>query len=217
MSDSTRPGNDGPDSNMPSGDETPAGDTPVGDDEAAGDSLSDLDLENLEIPDDLSSLTGSGEPEFAALLTQIAGAEPLAAASSLAQLDLDAIATSIGAVGVLHDLSGDAPEQAAAAISQVVRGVPLVLITRTGEQMTAVRFADGVRGDELAPGLVLGGAPEEVVDLLTGATPVGDLDGAVGSTSISKFKAVRMLTSAARKARKSFGKGEPGPDSKDGD
>ncbi len=199
MSDSPRPDNDGFNSDTP-----------------AGDDLPDFDFDNLEIPDDLSSLTGSGEPEFAALITQIAGAEPLAAASSLAQLDLDAVPTSVGAVGVLRDRSGDAPERAAAAISQLVRGVPLVLITRTGEQMTAVRFADGVRGDELAPGLVLGGAPESVVDLLTGATAVADAVGVVGSTSISKFKAVRMLTSAARKARRSMGKGEPGQDSKDG-
>jgi hypothetical protein len=191
MSDSPKPENDGSSSSTPPGDDLP-----------------DFDLD-FEIPDDLSSLTGSGEPEFAAIITQIAGAEPLAAASSLAQLDLDAVPTSVGAVGVLKDLAGDAPEQAAAAISQLVRGVPLVLVTRTGEQMTAVRFADGVRGDELAPGLVLGGAPENVVDLLTGATSVADLDGVVGSTSISKFKAVRMLTSAARKARKGMGKGEP--------
>ena len=199
MSDSPRPENDGFNSSTPPGDDLP-----------------DFDFDNLEIPDDLSSLTGSGEPEFAALITQIAGAEPLAAASSLAQLDLDAVPTSVGAVGVLKDLAGDAPEQAAAAISQLVRGVPLILVTRTGEQMTAVRFADGVRGDELAPGLVLGGAPENVVDLLTGATTVADAEGVVGSTSISKFKAVRMLTSAARKARKSMGKGDPGQDSKDG-
>lgn len=200
MSDSSpRPENDGSSSNT----------TP-------GDDLPDFDLGDLEIPDDLSSLTGSGEPEFAALITQIAGAEPLAAASSLAQLDLDAVPTSVGAVGVLRDRSGDAPERAAAAISQLVRGVPLVLVTRTGEQMTAVRFSDGVRGDELAPGLVLGGAPESVVDLLTGATALADVDGVVGSDSISKFKAVRMLTSAARKARKSMGKGETGPDSKGG-
>jgi hypothetical protein len=126
------------------------------------------------------------------------------------------VPTSVGAVGVLRDRSGDAPAQAAAAISQLVRGVPLVLVTRTGEQMTAVRFADGVRGDELAPGLVLGGAPENVVDLLTGATAVADIEGVVGSDSISKFKAMRMLTAAARKARKSMGKGETGPDSKDG-
>ncbi|WP_275003738.1 hypothetical protein [Promicromonospora iranensis] len=200
MSDSTRPENDGSSSSS----------TPAGDD------LPDFDLDNLEIPDDLSSLTGGGQPEFAAVITQIAGAEPLAAASSLAQLDLDAVPTSIGAVAVLKDLAGDAPEQAAAAISQLVRGVPLVLVTRTGEQMTAVRFADGVRGDELAPGLVLGGAPDNVVDLLTGATSVADLDGVVGSTSISKFKAVWMLTSAARKARKGMGKGEPGSGSTDG-
>lgn len=192
------------DSNTP---DTPAPDGSGPDRTPPGDDLPELDLD-VEIPDDLSSLTGGGEPDFAALITQIAGAEPLAAASSLAQLDLDAVPTSIGAVGVLKDRSGDAPEQAAAAISQLVRGVPLVLVTRTGEQMTAVRFADGVRGDELAPGLVLGGAPDSVVDLLTGSTSVADAEGVVASTSISKFKAVRMLTSAARRARKEMGRGD---------
>ena len=204
MSDSNRPDSNRPENDVPAS--SPS----------AGDDLPGFDLENLEIPDDLSSLTGTGEPEFAALITQIAGAEPLAAASSLAQLELDAVPTSVGAVGVLRDLSGDAPERAATAISQLVQGVPLVLVTRTGEQMTATRFTDGVRGDELAPGLVLGGAPENVVDLLTGATAVADVEGVISSTSISRFKAVRMLTSAARKARKSLGKGDPEQDRKGG-
>ena len=66
MSDSPRPENDGSSSSTP-----------------AGDDLPEFDLDGIEIPDDLSSLTGTGEPEFAALITQIAGAEPLAAASPI--------------------------------------------------------------------------------------------------------------------------------------
>ncbi|WP_240643944.1 hypothetical protein [Antribacter gilvus] len=167
------------------------------------DDLPGLDDLDFEIPDDLSSLTNpTTDPELAVLVTQIAGAGPLAAACALSGLDVDAVPTSIGALAVLRDRAGDAPEQAAAAISGLVRGVPLVLVTRRGEQLTALRFTDGERGDELSPGLVLGGAPEELEDLLTGFKTVAELDGVVASSSISRFKAVRLLTSAARKARR---------------
>ena len=64
------------------------------------------------------------------------------------------------------------------------------------------RWADGAAGDELAPGLVLGSAPEALEDLLTGVRTVADLDGVVASMSISRWKAMRLLTSAARRARK---------------
>ncbi len=159
--------------------------------------------EEIAIPDDLSGLTEpTHEPELAVLITQIAGAEPLAAACSLAQLDVDAVPTSVGALAVLRDRSGDAPDRAASAVSQLVRGVPLVLVTRRGEQLTCVRYQDGASEGTLAPGLVLGGAPEELEDLLTGQVTVDDLAGVVPSSSISRLKAMRMLTGAARKARK---------------
>ncbi|MFF3064392.1 hypothetical protein ACFVQ3_07530 [Oerskovia sp. NPDC057915] len=158
---------------------------------------------DLEIPDDISSLlTPSSDPEVAVLVTQIAGAEPLAAACSIAQIEVDAVPTGIGALAVLRDLTGDAPQRAAAAISTLVKGVPLILLTRRGEQLTAVRWEDGVEGDTLAPGLVLGGAPEELEDLVTGQTTVADLQGVVPSADISRWKAMRLLTASARKARK---------------
>lgn len=167
------------------------------------DDLGDLGELDLEIPDDLSSLTEpTTDPDLAVLITQIAGAEPLAAACSLAGLDVDAVPTAVGALAVLRDRTGDAPERAAAAISQLVRGVPLILVTRRAEQLTAIRFTDGERGDELSPGLVLGGAPEELEDLLTGFRAVADLPGVMASKDLSRFKAMRLLTSAARRARK---------------
>ncbi|KZM37115.1 hypothetical protein [Oerskovia enterophila] len=158
---------------------------------------------DLVIPDDISSLLSpTSDPELAVLVTQIAGAEPLAAACSLAQLEIDAVPTEIGALAVLHDLTGDAPQRAAAAVSTLVKGVPLILLTRRGEQLSATRWQDGVEGDVLAPGLVLGGAPEELEDLVTGQTSVAELSGVVPSAGISRWKAMRLLTSTARKARK---------------
>ncbi|MCB7137808.1 hypothetical protein [Cellulosimicrobium marinum] len=159
-------------------------------------------LDGVEIPDDLSGLTSGSAPELVALVTQIAGAEPLAAACSLAQVEADVVATDVGAVAVLRDRAGDAPAHAAAALTTLVKGVPLILVERRGEQLSMRRWADGAEGDVLAPGLVLGGAPEELEDLLVGTTALTDLPGVVASTSISRWKAMRLLTSAARRARK---------------
>jgi len=159
--------------------------------------------DDLEIPDDLSGLSGTRkDPELALLITQIAGAEPLAAACALAEFDVDAIATDVGAIAVLRDTSDDAPDRVAGAISRLVAGVPLILVTKWGEQVTCVRYQDGAAEGELPPGLVLSGAPGELEDLLTGQSTVADLSGVVASSSISRFKAVRMLAGTARRARK---------------
>ncbi|MBL0886780.1 hypothetical protein HGK34_10920 [Myceligenerans sp. I2] len=172
--------------------------------------MSSLDELGLEVPDDLSELTGpSSDPDMAVLITQIASAEPLAAAASLAGIDLDAVPTEVGALAVLRDPSGSRPDDAASALSQVVRGVPLVQVTRKGEQLTCVRWSDGERGDEISPALLLGGAPQTVEDILTGFAKPADLEGVVASGSIGRMKAMRMLTSAARKARKAS-RGKPG-------
>ncbi len=159
--------------------------------------------DEIEIPDDLSGLTEpTHDPELAVLITQIAGAEPLAAACSLAQIEVDAVPTPVGALAVLRDRSGGAPDRAAVTVSQLVKGVPLILATRRGEQLTCVRYQDGVSEGVLAPGLVLGGAPEALEDLLTGQVQVSDLPDVVPSSGISRLKAMRLLTGAARKARK---------------
>jgi hypothetical protein len=165
--------------------------------------LPDVELPaDLEIPDDLSALTAAQDPELALLITQVADAQALAAACSLADLDVDAAPTPIGALAILRRTGDDEPARAAAAVSQLVRGVPLVLVTRTSGQLSAVRYEDGRPDGELAPGLVLGGAPEALEDLVTGQVTVADLPGVVPSSSIGKLKAMRMLTGAARKSRK---------------
>lgn len=158
---------------------------------------------DVAVPDDLSELTAPRKRELAVLLTQVADAEALAAACALAELDVDAIPTPVGALAVLRDPAGDAPEHAAAAISKIIAAVPLVLVTRTEGQLSAVRYQDGQAEGSLPPGLVLSGAPEALEDLLTGQLTVADLPGGIGTQGIGRLKAMRMLASIARKARRS--------------
>ncbi len=158
---------------------------------------------DFEIPDDISALTGdAGEADLVVLITQVAGAEALAAACVLADVAADAVGTEVGALAVLRDRTAGAPAQAAAKLTTLVRGAPLILTERKHGQLTMTRWQDGVAGDELAPGLVLSGAPAALEDLLTGASTLADLPDVVGSETISRWKALRLLTGAARRGRK---------------
>jgi hypothetical protein len=90
-------------------------------------------------------------------------------------------------------VSGAAPATLAQSVSTLVKTVPLILVESSAGQITASQWQAGERTSDLAPGLVLDGAPHEFEDLLLGTTSVGDLDGVVSSSGMSRWKAVRSL------------------------
>jgi len=49
---------------------------------------------------------------------------------------------------------------------------------------------------------MLDGAPDELEDLMLGTRTVADFDGVVSSVGMSRLKAMRVLASAARRARR---------------
>ncbi|NKX91700.1 hypothetical protein HF995_00165 [Sanguibacter hominis ATCC BAA-789] len=162
---------------------------------------------SFEIPDDLSGLSMFGEttskPTVALVLTQVAGADPLAAVCAVAKLEVDVFfAQGVGAVAVCRDLDGDGPAQVAAGISQLISGVPAILVERRENQITATRWLDGERGDDVPAGLLLDGAPDDLEGLLLGTHTLADVKGVLQAGQYSRLKAARLLTSLARKARK---------------
>lgn len=172
--------------------------------------MSEADLpDDFDVPDDISSLmggaaaTGSAAPSVALIITQIAAAEPLAAACALAKVPVDAFVTEIGAIASCRDLSDGGPQRAAKAISDLVKDIPIVLIERREGQLTASRWQLGKQEAELPAGLVLDGAPEVMEDLLTQASTIADVEDVITSVGISRFKALRQLASIARRAKKS--------------
>ncbi|CAN5372858.1 hypothetical protein BH11ACT1_BH11ACT1_26180 [soil metagenome] len=158
--------------------------------------------DEVTIPDDLSSLTASpDEPVTVALVvTQVAAAGPLAAACSLAKVDVDVVPSPVGALALLRDPRTAAA--GAAAISKLLKAVPVVLLERRASQITATRWTAGEQGDELPAGLVLSDAPAVLEDLLLGGVSVSDLDGVVTSVGLSRWKAMRMLASSTRGPRR---------------
>ncbi len=173
----------------PHGDDGDAGDgaTP-----AAGASGSTGIAETADVaPDD--------EPVIALIVTQVAGARPLAAACALAGVDADVVPSPVGALAVLRD-AGNAATTAAAAgdLSRVLRLSPVILLDRRAGRISASRWLGGAQEDDLAPGLVLSGAPEVLEDLLLGGTPVAEVPGVETSVGMSRWAAMRALTGKRR-------------------
>jgi len=154
----------------------------------------------VSVPDDASSLMG--EVGLALLVTPVASAQALAATCAIAHVSADVVPSAVGALAVYRVTADDVPALGAGAISRLLRGVPLVLLERREGQISASRWLDGDRGDDLAPGLVLNDAPEVLEDLVLGTTRAADLDGMVSTVGMSRLKAMRVLASAARAARR---------------
>lgn len=142
----------------------------------------------------------------AVVLTQVAAAGPLAAACALAGVEVDAAPTPVGAVAVCRRTEPGEPERAAEAISRLLSNTPVLLVVRRDGALAATRWTGGAATTEVAPGLVLDGAPAELEGLLVGAVAVDGLDGVVSSVGMGRWRATRVLASAARAARTSRGR-----------
>jgi len=156
-------------------------------------------FEDVVIPDDLSSLTEAGDttPKISIILTQVASAEALAATCSLHRLDVVAVPSPVGAYAVTRPGEG---EQVAAQVSATVTSVPLLLLLARDGRVEATRWEGGTEAAKVPAALVLGGgAPEDLEALLFGTTTVDQLAGTVRSTDISRWKAIRLLSSAAKR------------------
>ena len=143
----------------------------------------------IHVPDDLSEL--DERPTVALVVTPVAAAAPLAAACALAKVQADAVPSDVGAIAVLRDPLGG--PTGAAAVSQVLRQVPVVLLERRESQLSASQWVAGEHTRDLPPGLVLSDAPEVLEDLLLDGRAPSSVEGAVSSVGMSAFKAMRVL------------------------
>ncbi|WP_225754180.1 hypothetical protein [Actinotalea sp. Marseille-Q4924] len=141
-------------------------------------------------------------PPTAVLLTQVAHAEALAAACALGKVPVDVVPSDIGAIAVCRDATGEQPERAAAAVSQALANTMVVLLVHRGGRMSGSRWSGGTRGDDVSAVLMLDGAPAVVEQLLLGQVAAGDLPGVVTSVGMSRWRAARTLTAAARARRR---------------
>ena len=156
--------------------------------------------DDIQVPDDLSSLTEPDEaPSVALVVTQVSQPEPLAAACALAKVEVDVVPSSVGAIAVLRDAAQ--ATEGARAISRLLRQLDVVLLERREGSITASRWTNGVRGEDLPAGLVLSDAPPVLEDLLLASARPGELPGVVTSVGMSRWRATRVLAAGVRRGR----------------
>lgn len=143
-----------------------------------------------------------GLAPVALVLTKVAVPEGLAAACAMSKVPVDAVPTEIGAVAICRTADAGEPERAAQVISQLLQNTPVVLLVQRAGRLTATRWSGGREDDEVPAALMLDGAPPEIEQLLLGVLRADDLPGAVSSTGMSRWRAVRVLAAAARVGRR---------------
>ena len=124
--------------------------------------------------DELQGLLGN-KAKIAMLITRLASAELLSAFCRMAQVDADCMDGEQGAMAVLRDLDGDAPETAAEDITSVVSGMAVVLAVNRADKLQATLYLGGQAGQDFAPPLLFTSTAPVVEDLMLGICSIDDL------------------------------------------
>lgn len=135
---------------------------------------------------------------IAVLLTQVATPEALAATCALYKIKATAVPSPIGAYAVSHDSSPAHVNYMVRQLTAVIKEVPAILVTYADGQMKAVQWQGGQEIGPMSPAIVLDGAPHELENVLFGSISARDINGAVDSSKIGRFKAMRTLASVAK-------------------
>lgn len=148
------------------------------------------------------------EPAIAVIATSVAAATALAGAIRLGReartdgadipdgsrvLDTDTGAIAAG------DLQEEDAHALAAITSTALQRNGLVLFWRRGDRMTATRYRNGERGDDVSPALVLGAVSDTVEELLLGAVSLADLGEGIDPAAISRSQALQWIASGRKR------------------
>lgn len=141
--------------------------------------------------EDITAAAGQGDQPtpIAVVATSVASAKALAGAVRLGKearedgIELPAgtriHGTGTGAIA-LGELSETEAHDLAAIVSTALQRHGVVLFWRRGDRMTATRYREGERGDDVSPALVLGAVDGAVEQLLLGAITPAELPGSGG-------------------------------------
>jgi hypothetical protein len=151
-----------------------------------------------------------GEQPIAVIATSVASAQALAGAVRLGReartdgidipagtrtLDSDTGAIAVGALAeaLAHDL--------AAITSTALQRNGVVLFWRRGDRMTATRYRDGERGEDISPAIVLGAVADVVEELLLGARALADLEEGHDPAALTRAQALEWIASGKKKRK----------------
>lgn len=186
------------DAGIPDADASAAGSGADSSSDAAADVTAGFDEE-------LEGLIGN-RAKAAAIITRLASAELLAAFCRMSDIDADCIDGDQGAVAVLRDLDGNAPEVAATDLTDVVNGMAVVLAVNRADRLDATLYLQGEPGQTFAPPVLFSSSASFVEDLMLGLTSVDDLRGQgasiVASDGMDQAEAMRVIARHTRFGRR---------------
>ncbi|WEV73570.1 hypothetical protein OZX74_06545 [Bifidobacterium sp. ESL0798] len=166
------------------------------------------ELEKMDFDEELEGLLGN-RAKVAVLITRLISAELLAAFCQIADISADCIADENGAVAILHNLDGDAPEGAARDLTSVVNGMPAVLSVNRADKLVSTLYMGGEPGQQFAPPVLFATTPKCVEDLMLGITDVSRLkeqgEHIVMTADFDRKKAMGVIADHTR----SRGRGKP--------
>lgn len=155
--------------NAAEGSNAPASESP-----SVPQSPSDAAASALDFDEELRGLVGD-KAKSAALITRLASARLLAAFCQISDISADCIGSDQGAVAVLRNLDGDAPEAAAKDLTTVVSGMATVLAVNRADKLDSTLYLHGEAGQTFAPPILFASAPDFVEDLMLGIATLADL------------------------------------------
>ncbi|WEV41589.1 hypothetical protein OZX57_06235 [Bifidobacterium sp. ESL0682] len=166
------------------------------------------ELDQINFDEELEGLIGN-RAKVAVLITRLISADLLAAFCQIADISADCVADENGAVAILHNLDGDAPEGAAKDLTSVVNGMPAVLSVNRADKLVSTLYMAGEPGQQFAPPVLFTTTPEFVEDLMLGIVDVKGLEEhgehVVKTADFDRKKALDVIASHTR----SRGRGKP--------
>ncbi|WEV46232.1 hypothetical protein OZX62_07230 [Bifidobacterium sp. ESL0690] len=166
------------------------------------------ELDQMDFDEELEGLIGN-RAKVAILITRLISSELLAAFCQIADISADCMADENGAVAILHNLDGDAPENAARDLTQVVNGMPVVLSVNRADKLVSTLYVSGEPGQQFAPPVLFTTTPRCVEDLMLGITTVAELkeqsEHIVATADFDRKKALGVIADHTR----SRGRGKP--------
>lgn len=100
---------------------------------------------------------------------------------------------------VIGSCREDDAHRLAAIVSTALRGKGIVLFWRRGERMTATRYRDGQRGEDVSPALVLGAVDPAVEQIVLGALDPAQLGEGHDPSALSREEAAAWVREGSRK------------------
>jgi len=168
-----------------------------------------LDDAPLTVEDVLSEPSEEdSEPTVAVVATSVVSAKALAGVVRLGRearedgIDIPAgtrtLDTETGAIAA-GPLAEAAAHDLAAIASTALQRNGIVLFWRRGDRMTATRYKNGERGEDISPAIVLGAVDDLVEELLLGATDLAELGEGLDPAALSRAEALEWIASGKKR------------------